>query len=549
MPKKITISYEEGKELVNANNIKTLREYNDWDKRKSLGLPSIPASTYRNSGWLGAKYFFGTLKPSLQEVRGILENNNIRNHTGYINWDKKKEFHLPSNLGFAYKEEGFINIPELLGVEGERCFSKQRVWIHKNTDLKSSMEFNKWVTKGNRPSFISSRPDRKFKGLGWSGWDDFLDTGVEDNNIQNSTRQDEKYSYEEFKLVMLVSKFYGSPSEYVGWRKSDGKKYSGLPIQPSIYYKEEWLGWEEVGVYSRTKSYYSLEDLINLLSKYRITNTSDYKKFQKTDKLIPSNPLLKYPELKNSYMRLFGKPSPVFEYLSYEKAKECVRSNFIMCASEYFDYINKKHTDALANKYPFLLESDYFKEMEKKVLPSNPHLVYKDFGWQGWEEFTGVFMNGSSLSELRVKCELDSIFGQSVKYKNSEKGITEIDIFYPDINLGIEYNGSYWHKDRQERDKDKFEKSANLGITLIHILESSSQHSLDIINKDLDVRTVKINPSHLDLLETIQLLVLNLMVSYIEISDEIIERMVNYLSVDEYQANDDFKYLLGCGIN
>ena len=31
----------------------------------------------------------------------------------------------------------------------------------------------------------------------------------------------------------------------------------------------------------------------------------------------------------------------------------------------------------------------------------------------------------------------------------------ELDIFYPSLKLGIEYDGYYWHKDKIEKDKLK----------------------------------------------------------------------------------------------
>ena len=521
MPKKITIGYEEAKKIVITNNIKSLSEYNKWDKREGLGLPAFPRFTYKNSGWSSPKEFFGIIKPSLQEIKKILEDNNIRNHTDYINWDKRKELRLPSNLGLTYKEEGFTNIATLMGV-GHKSLSEQSIWIQNNTDIKSGYEFNLWMQEGKRPSFISSHPPRKFYNLGWTSWDDFL--GLKGSLVKKMPyRHKGKYSYAEFKIVMLASNFFGSPTEYADWTKAEGKKYSGLPVGPPNYYKDEWESWEEVGVNRKLRYYYSLDNLIKLLAKNKITTIEAYTKFQKTDKLIPSNPLLKYPELERSFMPLFGKESvDLFEYLSYEDAQAYIGEHLIFSAQDY---------------------NNHQKNMETKILPSNPTVVWAD-EWLNWEEFLGFSTGGSSLCELRVKCELDSIFGQSVKYKNSKEGVSEIDIFYPDINLGIEYNGAFWHYQKQDKDKLKFQSATNLGITLVHILENSSQYSLDIINEDLDVRTVKVPASHLDLLETIQLLVLNLMVSDNNFDDATFDRMVGYLTVDEYQANHAFESLL-----
>ena len=55
--------------------------------------------------------------------------------------------------------------------------------------------------------------------------------------------------------------------------------------------------------------------------------------------------------------------------------------------------------------------------------------------------------------ELRVYCELKTIFPNT---ENRKKILgREVDIYIPDINLGIEYDGWYWHKDKVEMDKEK----------------------------------------------------------------------------------------------
>lgn len=56
----------------------------------------------------------------------------------------------------------------------------------------------------------------------------------------------------------------------------------------------------------------------------------------------------------------------------------------------------------------------------------------------------------------------------------------EIDIFIPSIKTGIEYNGSYFHKNRQEKDKEKLIFCKENEIRLI-VLEDGNT---DLINKD-----------------------------------------------------------------
>ena len=49
-------------------------------------------------------------------------------------------------------------------------------------------------------------------------------------------------------------------------------------------------------------------------------------------------------------------------------------------------------------------------------------------------------------------------------------GVFEIDIFLPEYDIGIEYDGEVFHKD-VERDREKDKRCQELGITLIHVRE------------------------------------------------------------------------------
>lgn len=58
----------------------------------------------------------------------------------------------------------------------------------------------------------------------------------------------------------------------------------------------------------------------------------------------------------------------------------------------------------------------------------------------------------------------------------------EIDIFIPSINIGIEYNGSFWHKQKAEQDAAKKEFFRSVGVTLLVVKEyktSSEKNEAD----------------------------------------------------------------------
>lgn len=74
-----------------------------------------------------------------------------------------------------------------------------------------------------------------------------------------------------------------------------------------------------------------------------------------------------------------------------------------------------------------------------------------------------------SRNELRVYAELKSLF-EGVCLKKKVHGL-ECDIFIPKLNVGVEYDGVYWHKDKQAKDREKGEKLLRNGINLVRIRE------------------------------------------------------------------------------
>lgn len=64
----------------------------------------------------------------------------------------------------------------------------------------------------------------------------------------------------------------------------------------------------------------------------------------------------------------------------------------------------------------------------------------------------------------------------------------DIDIYIPELNLGIEYNGQYWHSSKFKKKNSHLDKTLaarKLGITLIHIFSSEWINKKDIVKSRL----------------------------------------------------------------
>ncbi len=90
----------------------------------------------------------------------------------------------------------------------------------------------------------------------------------------------------------------------------------------------------------------------------------------------------------------------------------------------------------------------------------------------------------SSIQEIRILSEFQAIFKKVISRKKLLK--KEIDIFLPEINVGIEYDGSYFHKNKFSKDKEKNTIFEAKNIHLIRVREKPLKkiNSNDVLVSD-----------------------------------------------------------------
>ena len=94
--------------------------------------------------------------------------------------------------------------------------------------------------------------------------------------------------------------------------------------------------------------------------------------------------------------------------------------------------------------------------------------------------------NQSSAPEIRILSELKWLFDE-VNSRYKIDGV-EIDIFLPKFNLGIEYDGNFWHRDKKDSDLEKNRFLLSQDINVIRV----RQHPL----KPLSKNDVVVSKSH-----------------------------------------------------
>jgi hypothetical protein len=73
--------------------------------------------------------------------------------------------------------------------------------------------------------------------------------------------------------------------------------------------------------------------------------------------------------------------------------------------------------------------------------------------------------------------ELKWVFNE-INSRHKIDGV-EIDIFIPRYNIGVEYDGKYWHKEKEIKDKKKNQFVSSKGVNLIRVREKPLQSLSD----------------------------------------------------------------------
>jgi hypothetical protein len=109
-------------------------------------------------------------------------------------------------------------------------------------------------------------------------------------------------------------------------------------------------------------------------------------------------------------------------------------------------------------------------------------------GHWDWEVFKGI--NNQSREEQEISTYIKSIYdGPIIESSRDIIEKNEIDIFLPKLNIGIEYNGLYWHSEKNNIGKsyhiNKTNKCNDKNIRLIQIFADEWYHKKDIVKRKI----------------------------------------------------------------
>jgi hypothetical protein len=136
-----------------------------------------------------------------------------------------------------------------------------------------------------------------------------------------------------------------------------------------------------------------------------------------------------------------------------------------------------------------------------------------------------------SIPELRLFSELKTIFPQAQHRVLINK--CEVDIFIPEMNLGIEYDGFYWHQDKFEKDLAK-----NLALDSTIFLIRVREEGLPLLSAN-DIRVKKRNIS----VSTTKSILKIILKNYSDIIPELIAKINKYMDASSWVATNHFDKL------
>jgi len=174
-------SYNKAKKVLKRFNLKSRADFKKLLKTNKKIAEKIPLTpnVYYKRLWEGWGPFIGTgfLRENFLEYKKAIKfvhKLKIKTWKDWNNYCKsgKKPSRIPAAPNMAYKNNGWKNIEDWLGVDPIINFEEAKKFI-KKLNIKTETEFRIFNRSGKRPNNFPSAPSRTYKE-DWKGWPDFL---------------------------------------------------------------------------------------------------------------------------------------------------------------------------------------------------------------------------------------------------------------------------------------------------------------------------------------------------------------------------------------
>ena len=144
-----------------------------------------------------------------------------------------------------------------------------------------------------------------------------------------------------------------------------------------------------------------------------------------------------------------------------------------------------------------------------------------------------VCNNQTSQAEIRILSELLYLLDDTTsRYRINGQKHLEVDVFIPRLNLGIEYDGAFFHQAKKHKDLQKNETLTSENITLVRVRE----HPLEKLN-ETDIIVYQRHLTKTDLNKIVETIIPF-------VGEETIGILENYLNQENFLNENTFQKLL-----
>jgi hypothetical protein len=160
-----------------------------------------------------------------------------------------------------------------------------------------------------------------------------------------------------------------------------------------------------------------------------------------------------------------------------------------------------------------------------------------------WEAVVGSRSNGTgcplchprfSLAQIRLYCEIKTVF-PDCELEHSI-GSNCCDLYIPLIRIAIEYDGVYWHKDKERQDLNKNFRLTLNGVTVFRVreygLKPLSEHDVILGSRETGISVVK--------------KVLQHVLAYLDLDGEHEQLILSYLRRNKFANNSEYRRISAC---
>ena len=262
------LSFAAARAITRKLGLQSSNEWKDWAKsgKRPYNIPGCPDQSYRDNGWIDFSDWLGYVKkePGSQrrgttrmmpflEARAIVRKLKLGSYKQWYVWSKsgQRPFNIPGNPLGAYKDDGFISMPDFLGYVGRPLpgnmlpFEAARAIVRKEK-LRSKKEWHAWRKTAQRPSNVPAAPAVRYRDEGWISIPDWLGY---DKNRKRAKKVSHMLPFTEARAIVRNEKLR-SKDEWQAWSKS-GKRPFNVPGCPWTIYRDtgwvsypDWLGYK-----------------------------------------------------------------------------------------------------------------------------------------------------------------------------------------------------------------------------------------------------------------------------------------------------------------